>query len=1250
MPVDFCHLHNHSQYSLLDGASRIKDMIATAHQMGQKAIALTDHGNMFGAIEFYQACQDFNKKCEAEGKEGVKPIVGLEAYIVPDGRSRTAREKVNGEYDHHCLLWATNERGFKNLMKLSTTAYAEGFYMHPRLDQELLAEHSEGLLGASGCLGSEIPHTILMRDYETARRVTGRYLDIFGKGNFYFELQNQCGALDLATCGEAVAELAREQKKVNEAMVKLAREFGGPLIATNDSHYTCREDAEAHDALLCIGTGKLISDQNRMRFACNEFYLKSTNEMQALFPDHPEALSRTMEVAERCNLKLKFGDYHYPEFPIPTGEEPEVFFRKLVGEGLAKRYGSPVPGEAKARAEEELRVLVKMGFVGYLLIVWDIIHTARKMGIPVGPGRGSAAGSIVCYALGITNLDPLRYALLFERFVNEGRNEMPDIDIDFCQSRRPEIIQYVQDKYGRDCTAGIITFNTMAAKASIRDLGRVLDWSLPEVDRIAKLVPNQPGKKVTLQARRSEDDNGFFAVDDEPDLKAEYAKNPKAKKLIDMARRIEGLTRNPGRHAAGLVIADKPITEYCPLYRDKDGELLTQFEMAHIDTVGLLKVDFLGLETLTVLRHCVKLIEERHGVKVDLESLSTEDPETYRMLARGDAKGIFQFESDGMVQLLMEARPDCLEDLIALNAMYRPGPMQNIPAFIARKHGKEPIDYPVPELEPILKDTYGIIVYQEQVMQIANRLADFSLSEADRLRKAMGKKKRELMAKYGKDFVKGCKKKDIKADKAQALYDTIAKFAEYGFNKSHAAAYALVAYQTAWLKAHYPAEFMAALLSLKQGNTDDVVLYIEESRRIGLEIAGPDVNKSESHFTIEGGKDGRVLRFSMAAIKGVGTKAVENIVEARKKEGAFKDLFDFCERVDSKAVNKGALESLIKGGAFDGLADDGGRSRLLAAVEDAMGHGASVRRDRESGQGSLFGDMGDDVARPKMPQVEAWAQDKTLEEEKKVLGFYFSGHPLSDVRELIEGLSSKPCRNLDEIPDGYEVILGGYVNAVQAKTTRGEGKKMAVLIMEDFTGSRQCVVFPRSYAQYKNIIRADSVLFVRGRLKHGDGGGRTASVLVEELFPLEIAMQRYLSGIGVSLREDDMQASEAKPVAKAKKKSTKKAKGNGQKQGNGQGHGGTTAEPRLQELIELFKSHPGHLPLWFGLELEKGPGAPARVWVRPESSLSVKPTRELFKGLREVLPPGRVRVLAQGVQAHEPAESSRRRWAKGARA
>ena len=1214
MSTEFCHLHTHTQYSLLDGASRIKDVIARAMQMGQSALAITDHGNMFGAIEFYNACKEATQKAEKEGRQGLKPILGMEAYLVPNGESRTKREKVHGEYDYHCLLWAADAEGFRNLMKLSTYAYTEGFYNHPRVDRELLAKYGKGILASSGCLGSEIPQTLLKQDYAAAQKVAGAFLELFGKDNFYFELQNQTGAL-ASLPGEDAQNLAREQKQVNAAVVKLARELGGKLIATNDSHYTTREDARAHDALLCIGTGKLITDTNRMRFACDEFYLKSSQEMQRLFPDLPEALSNTLEVAERCDVKLKFGAYHYPVFPIPGGEDPEVFFRRTVEAGLQGRYGVLVPAEVKARVEEELRVIQKMGFNGYLLIVWDIIREARGRGIPVGPGRGSAAGSLVCYALGITDLDPLKYQLLFERFVNEGRNEMPDIDIDFCQSRRSEIIEYVQNKYGRDHTAGIITFNSMAAKGAIRDLGRVMEWPLSEVDRVAKLIPSAPGKRVTLQARTDKNDDGFFAIDDEPELKAAYESDAKTRNLIDYARRIEGLARNPGRHAAGLVIADRPVIEYCPLYKDKDGALLTQFEMAHLDSVGLLKIDFLGLQTLTELALACRIIKERHGRVLDLGKIPLDDMPTYRMLHRGEAKGVFQFESDGMVRLLMEARPDCLEDLTALNAMYRPGPMDNIPSFIHRKHGREPIHYLVPQLEPILKETYGIIVYQEQVMQIANSLADFTLSEADALRKAMGKKKRELMEKYGAQFVAGCAKNKIPQDKARALYELIAKFAEYGFNKSHAAAYALVAYQTAWLKSNYTAEYMAALLSLRQGNTDDLVAYSDEARRIGLELAGPDVNSSGVHFQIE--PDGKTLRFSLGALKGVGEKAVEAIAAARKKDGVFKDLYDFCTRVDARAANKTCLESLIKAGAFDALASDGGRGQLSAALEEAMHHGANLRRDLDSGQGSLFGgdDLGD-AMRPPLPKVADWPQAQRLEEEKKILGFYFSGHPLADVREIVEGLSSRKIRELDQVGDGMEVVTGAYVTALRATVTRERSEKMAVLSVEDFSGTTQIVVFPRTYERYKDLLKPDVVLFFRSKLKKDERG---LSLAAEEVFTLDDAVQRYASALTITINDkSEPQNSKSELFSN-----------------------------RLESLVQLLQANSGSVQVWFQLDLKEGQSAPTSVTVKAGSRLCVKPTTALFAGLHDRLPRGAVRVIGENNQPRRPAEPPWKRRSSG---
>jgi DNA polymerase-3 subunit alpha len=1259
----FCHLHTHTQYSLLDGASRIGDIVKRARKMNQPALAITDHGNMFGAIEFYKACKETEKTAEKDGLPPLKPIIGMEAYIVPAGESRTKREKIEGNYDHHMLLWAADLDGYKNLMKLSSAAYQEGFYYHPRIDRDILAKHSKGIIASSGCIGSEVPQNVINKDYQAAYRMAGIYQEIFGKENFYFEIQDHCIALaDSPAANESMRELATLQKKVNEAIIKMSKELGGKLICTNDSHYTDREDAKAHDALLCIGTGKLLADINRLKFACDEFYLKSSEEMGKIFGSIPQALSNTLEIAERCNLKLKFGDYHFPVFKIPGDEEPNGYFRKQVMEGIRHRYGKSPPEHVLARTNEELRVLEKMGFVGYLLIVWDIIREARSRGIPVGPGRGSAAGSIVCYALGITNLEPLRYNLIFERFVNEGRNEMPDIDIDFCQSRRAEVITYVQDKYGRDCTANIITFNAMLAKGAVRDVGRVMDWELSEVNNVAKLIPMEPGKKVVLKPGPKDRDAGdgtVYAIDDVEELKTLYTNDERAKELIDLARKCEGIARNTGCHAAGLVIADKPITEYCPLYNDKNGMTLTQYEMAHIDTVGLLKIDFLGLETLTKLQVTCNLIKDRRGSNVkepltaegviDLDKIPLDDAKTYRMMSRGDARAVFQFESEGMRKMLVDARPDCLEDLIALNAMFRPGPLANIPSFCLRKHGAEPIEYHVPQLEPILKDTYGIIVYQEQVMQIANQLAGFSLSEADSLRKAMGKKKKDVMEKYCVQFVEGCHKNHgIDKAKAKSLYELIEKFASYGFNKSHAAAYAFVAYQTAYLKANYPSEFMAGNMSLEQGNTDKIVEYIDESRRMGLDVLPPNINTSGIRFGIE---DDVKLRFSLGAIKGVGEKAVENIVAERQKNGPFKDLYDFCERCDSKSVNKGCLESLIRAGAFDtvsGGTDDGkggNRAALMAAAEDAMAQGANMRQDRNAGQGSLFGGGGgeEDKAdfRPTLPKVPEWTEKKRLEEEKAVLGFYLSGHPLAEARELVEGLSSCSIKALTEIPDGYVVVVGAYVSAVQTTVTRSKGEKMAILTIEDFTGNTQCVIFPRTYNKYKDLLKPDTILFFKGKIKANDmgGGGRkapegegaapTVSVLADEVITVEAAAAQYVSEMSVAIGNGNGIAKPKAGAAPAKtvKAETKPANSNGT----------AAAEAKIQSVLALMKNHPGTVEVYFHVDVHDAQGKPATVIIRTGHSRGVKATPELLMGLRNILEPGAIRITAEGTQAQKAA-------------
>ena len=1241
--MSFCHLHTHTQYSLLDGASRIGDLIKRARKMKQPALAITDHGNMFGAIEFYKACKETYKLSEKDGLPPLKPIIGMEAYIVPNGESRSKREKIDGDIDHHMLLWASNEEGYRNLMKLSTYAYKEGFYYHPRVDRELLAQYSKGIIASSGCVGSEVPQTVLHKDYGAAYKMAGAYQEIFGRENFYFEIQDHCIGRELPPeATDDMRKLGPMQKAVNDAILKMAKELGGKIICTNDSHYTDRDDAKAHDALLCIGMGKTIKDTHRMKFSCDEFYLKSGEEMARLFSGIPEALTNTLEIAERCNLEIKFGEYHFPKYKVPNDEDVNVYFKRQVMDGIRQRYGA-TPGDGViARAEEELRVLTKMNFVEYLLIVWDIIREARSRGIPVGPGRGSAAGSIACYALGITNLDPLKYSLIFERFVNEGRNEMPDIDIDFCQSRRAEVIDYVQDKYGRDCTANIVTFNAMLAKGAIRDVGRVLDRELAEVNNIAKLIPVLPGKKVTLKAAptpRAENDDTQYAIDDVPELKELYETNADVQELIDLARKCEGISRNTGCHAAGLVIADRPVTEYCPLYRDKNGMLLTQYEMAHLDNVGLLKIDFLGLETLTKLTVTCKLIKERRGTGIketltgegviDLDKLPLDDAKTFRMLSRGDARAVFQFESEGMRSLLVDARPDCLEDLTALNAMYRPGPMGNIPSFCARKHGREEIKYDVPQLAPILKDTYGIIVYQEQVMQIANQIANFTLSDADSLRKAMGKKKKDLMDKYGIQFADGCAANGIERQKAVELYALIAKFAEYGFNKSHAAAYALVAYQTAYLKANYPAEFMAGNMSLEQGKTDKIVEYIDESRRIGLDVLSPDINKSGVHFGIENDK---LLRFSLGAIKGVGEKAVEAIVEDRAKHGAFASLFDFCARVDARNANKGCMESLIKAGAFDGLHKGAGRATLLAALEDAMSDGAKQREDRDSGQGNLFGDGDADAGAVKhnLPLVPEWSDKQRLEEEKKVLGFYFSGHPLAEARELVEGLSSCSIKALGSIPEGYEVLIGAYVTQVQTKITKAKQEKMAVLVVEDFSANTQVVVFPRTYQKFQALMQPDRILFFRGKIKANDMGAPNpkagedsgapstpqVSLLADELLTPDQAAERYTGDVSFQFDDSEQERASGAPASPGI---------------------AASAALKLQSVLGVLKTAPGKTPVYFNLTLQTiQDGGGASVRVKAGDKYRVKSTQELFSRLRPLLRPGAVRVTGENTRATKP--------------
>ncbi|HXH81448.1 MAG TPA: DNA polymerase III subunit alpha, partial [Candidatus Tectomicrobia bacterium] len=890
--AEFVHLHVHSEYSLLDGAAQLEKLVAKAKALRFPAIALTDHGNLFGAIDFYLAAQ----------KAGIKPIIGCELYVAPGSRKDRGSQDGGYEGANHLTVLVRDARGYRNLIKLVSKAYLEGFYYKPRVDKALLAEHAEGLLALSGCLNSEVSRLISAGEPARARQAAGWYQDVFGKDAYFMEVQ---------------AHGLSEQVKVTAETVAIARAIGAPIAGTNDSHYLEAGHARAHEALLCIQTGATMSDPDRWRFSSDEFYVKSAEEMARVFADLPEACRNTLAVAERCNLTLEFGRFHLPRYRVPEGHTLESYLEELAREGLRRRYG-PSPGDAvEARLAHELAVIQKMGFAGYFLVVWDFIHYARQHGIAVGPGRGSSAGSLVAYCLGITNIDPLRYGLLFERFLNPERISMPDMDIDFADDRRDEVIRYVADKYGRDRVAHIITFGTLGAKAAIRDVGRVLGMSYADVDRIAKLVPNFP-LNITL------DD----ALAKSPPLAEMVRTQAHVKELWDIAKTLEGCTRHASVHASAVVISDEPLDEHVPLYKDpKRPELITGFAMGPIEKLGLLKMDFLGLRTLTVLASTVELIRESRGVTIDLDAVPLDDARTYALLGEARTFGVFQLESAGMREALRGLRPERLEDVIAMVSLYRPGPMELIPDFIARKHGRARITYEHPAMETFTRETYGIMVYQEQIMQIASEMAGFTMGEADTLRRAMGKKDRDLMARQREKFLAGCKERGTSAAKAERVWELMEKFAGYGFNKSHAAAYALVAYQTAYFKANYPVEFMAALLTSEMGDTDKIVKYIEECRAMGIPVEPPDVNASGVQFTVEG----NAIRFGLAAIKNVGEAAMESILASRQREGRFTSLDDFCARVDLRLVNRRVLESLIKAGAFDSLRLT--RAHLMASVD-----------------------------------------------------------------------------------------------------------------------------------------------------------------------------------------------------------------------------------------------------------------------------------------------------------------------------
>jgi len=1149
--ADFVHLHVHTDYSTLDGSCRLTDsnsknpseghsLIGKALRCGMKAVAVTDHGNLFAVVEFHRRATE----------AGLKPILGYEAYVAPGSRfDRSATS--SGDSNHHLTLLAENDRGYRNLIKLASAAYLEGHHYKPRIDKELLSRHSDGLIALSGCLSGEAARAAAAGSRESCRRALEFYRELFGPQRFFVELQENG---------------LEEQARANAVLVEAARELGLRLVATNDCHYLDREDAEVHDILLCIGTGKRRDDPDRIRFGTDAFYFRTAEEMAELFSEFPEALRATVEIAERCDVRLDGGEYHYPQVQVPGGERPELHLRRLVEEGLRARYGE-VSGRVRERMETELGVIERMGFVGYMLIVADIMRHAREQGIPVGPGRGSAVGSIVCYALGITKLDPFRYDLLFERFINEGRNEMPDIDLDFCQSRRDEMIQYVSRKYGRDHVAQIITFGTMAAKAAIRDVGRVLDVPLPEVNRLAALVPAAPG----MTFRR--------AYEQEPELARLEREDPVARDVLRFAKRLEGLVRQPGKHAAGVVIADRPVTEYCPLYRQPGTEeVVTQYDMDSVAAIGLLKIDFLGLKTLTMLRRATELVSAREGRAIDPDGLPLDDRATYELFSRGETRGVFQFESDGMRDLLQRARPDRFEDLIALNAMFRPGPMEQIPVFVARKFGKEPVPSIDARVDPLLAETYGIMVYQEQVMRLAQAVAGFSLAEADKLRKAMGKKKPEIMAMFREKFLKGAASRGFPEARAAEIYDLMERFAGYGFNKSHAAAYAFLAYQTAWFKTHYPTEFMAALMTLEMGDTDKIAEYADEARRMGIRLLPPDVNESGVGFTITGE---RTIRFGLAAVKGVGEKAVESVLSARES-GRFASLIDFCERVDLRLVNKGVIESLVMAGAFDSFGAP--RARLFEAVPRAIESGARASEDRASGQVNLFGSLaagaGPRRADEGLPDVPEWPERERLAREKSVLGLYVSGHPLSRHVRLLKRFSTRDSAALARARDGEEVVVGGLLSSVQFRTGRESGKRWARIQLEDLGGTLEARVFERTLDESGRALAADRLVFLCG---HVDASGGSPVLLVDEVIPFEEAPQRLASRVTIRLGEQDLD------------------------------------ERKLDDLVTVLRGNPGRAEVYFSVARRDG----TEVLVRAGDDLKTSPGEQLDSDLEAVLgPPG----------------------------
>lgn len=1151
----FTHLHLHTQYSLLDGAIAFGKLFDRCKELGMESVALTDHGNMFGAVEFY-------KEAKAAG---IKPIIGMEAYIAPGSRFDKSQGKIK-DSSYHLILLAENITGYKNLLKLASAAYTEGFYYRPRIDKEILKEYSEGLICTSACISGEIPRHLRGDHIEEAQKALDSYLDIFGKDSFFIEIQHH--------------PTIEDSDHVRKMLIDLARKNDVQLIATNDVHFLNEDDYEAHDALTCISTGKIVSDTQRMVYPPSVF-LKSQEQMREMFADTPDACDNTMKIAERCNVDIDLSSRHAPSFVPPDGSTPEEYLTKLVYEGAKNRYGQ-ITDEIKKRIDRELEVIEGKGFSSYFLIVWELCNWATEHNIAVG-ARGSAVGTIVGYSLGICNIDPIKYDLLFERFMDPERNEMPDIDVDICQAGRPKFLEHVREKYGE--IAQIITFGTMKARAVMRDVCRVMDVPLADADRLAKLIPNE--LKMTIEK----------ALEIEPQLRKEYEQDERTHKVIEICKRLEGLTRHCSVHACAVVIADEPLTNFLPLYKAAGSDdLVTQFEGPMVEAVGLLKMDFLGLKTLSVIERAIELVEENHGIRIDIEKIDIDDPKVFEIFGSGHTKGVFQFESGGMADLLMKLKPDRLEDLIAANALYRPGPMTLIPDFIERKHGAK-WTVPHPIMREILEETFGIMVYQEQVMKIGNQLGDIPLREAYGMIKAISKKKHKVIAKAKEQFVAGCLNKGLSDKQAGEIFDLIERFAGYGFNKSHASRYSLVAYQTAYLKAYYPMEFMTAVLTYEMGNTDKVVDYIGECKTIGIEVLGPEINQSNADFTAIPHRDPEdestpgVIRFGLAAVKGVGGKAVEKIIEARQTIGRFKSLYHFCESVDLRAVNKQVIESLIKAGSFDHLG--GSRPQMMAGLEKAMQIGSSMQSDAQSGQMNFFGTSGfgdnNDYENDHrtLPDVPPWTEMHLLSLEKDVLGFYVTSNPLSRHAVKLEAYSSVHTSDLDKRPSGTEVVIGGMITKIRniiTKNGKNAGSKMAVFVLEDLRGSCEVVMFPKILNKFSELVVADSIVFVRGKI---ETSRETPNIICDELLPHEEIEDKIAARIQIDLDKNDV------------------------------------TEERISRIQSICEKHKGKSHVCMTVALPSG----HRVSTVADKKYCVKADEDFVVKLREAVRPGKVELL-----------------------